>query len=43
MYELVEGSVPDSHMVSGYSSSSKLEARSVISNKLERKNIFSTS
>lgn len=38
MYELVEGSVPDSHMVSGYEALlQKLEARSVISNKLERK------
>ncbi len=38
MYELVEGSVPDSHMVSGYEALlQKLEARLVISNKLERK------
>ena len=38
MYELIESSVPDSHMVSGYEALlQKLEARIVISNKLERK------
>jgi hypothetical protein len=37
-YDLIEGSAPDSHMVSGYEALlQKLEARLVISNKLERK------